>query len=449
MGGEDTSKAINEFGQAQSHTEGITEQPMTANTELHRRNELRPAEFIALMAFIMLLTAMAIDIMLPTFDALRAYFQLPPESTAVAQIVTFFFLGQIGQLVYGPLSDRFGRIPILRLGFILYIIGCVAAAFAPSLELIFAARIVVGMGASAMSVCATASVRDRFAGDRMARTMSLILTIFLLTPIVAPLLGSFILSIASWQAVFLTPPIIAIFVFLWSFRLNESLLPENRRAFNVPTLLGSARQVLTNRTFIRYTAVTTLLFSAFISFVGSSERMIGQIYGRHDLFILIFSGTGVIMAIGTFLNAQLIERFGARRTVRGLIAFYVLIAVLVMILTLTQPGLPNIYLFFGLIALLQAANVMIEPDSGALAMEPLGDVAGMAAAMYGTTFLVIGSVISSFINGMLVDSVAPLAVSYVIAGVLAIVLVYSHRLSPRAVPASVSDDIATRGASAD
>src|SRR4051794_13806634 len=151
------------------------------------------------MAFIMLLTAVAIDIMLPAFGQLRTYFGLAPDSTATSQIVTFFFLGQIGQLLFGPLADRYGRMPVLRAGFALYIGGCIAAAFSPTLSLILAARFVVGLGAAALSVGAVTSVRDRFMGDKMARTMSLIMTIFLFVPIVAPIVGTAILSISSWQ----------------------------------------------------------------------------------------------------------------------------------------------------------------------------------------------------------------------------------------------------------
>ncbi len=124
--------------------------------------EIKPFELIALIACIMALTALAIDIMLPAFDALRDHFGLEQTSTAIVQIVTFFFLGQVGQLISGPLSDRYGRLPIMRAGFALYIVGCVAAALSPSLGWILAARFVVGMGSAAMSVSAVASVRDRF-----------------------------------------------------------------------------------------------------------------------------------------------------------------------------------------------------------------------------------------------------------------------------------------------
>src|SRR5687768_648499 len=210
---------------------------------IHRTNEIKPAEFIVLVACIMLLTALAIDIMLPAFDDLRDYFRLGQESTATAQIVTFFFLGQIGQILYGPLSDRYGRIPILRLGFALYISGCIAAAFAPTFQWILIARFVVGMGAAAMSVSATASIRDRFQGDKMARTMSLILTIFLMVPIVAPMLGAAILALTSWQVVFLFPAIFAVIVFVWSFRLNESLPREDRQTLQVASLMKSVKRV--------------------------------------------------------------------------------------------------------------------------------------------------------------------------------------------------------------
>jgi DHA1 family bicyclomycin/chloramphenicol resistance-like MFS transporter len=390
---------------------------------------MRPGEFIALTACIMLLTAVAIDIMLPAFDDLREHFGLRPESTATAQIVTFFFLGQMGQIIFGPLSDRYGRIAAMRLGFVLYIGGCVAAALLPNLSAILAARFVVGMGAAAMSVCAVAGVRDRFVGDKMARTMSLILTIFLFVPIVAPLVGSAILSVTSWQIVFLTPAMIAVVVFVWSLRLNESLPPERRLKLDVPTLTQSVRHVLGNRVFVRYTAIVTILFSAFSSYVGSSEYMISEIYGRPQLFVWIFTGIGITMAVFTFLNIQFVRRFGARRSIRGLLTSYLMVACSLLALTLAHGGTPNIYLFFGGVALLQGINVAVNPNSDALALEPLGSTAGMAAAIGGTSFFVFGSILGSLIDRLLVHSVTPLAVGYVTAGLIAVVLVFSGRTS--------------------
>lgn len=403
---------------------------------MNNTKQLRQGEFIGLIACIMLLTALAIDIMLPAFGQIRAYFGLGQESTATAQIVTFFFLGQIGQLVFGPLSDRFGRIAVLRAGFALYIAGSAAAAFSPSFGGMLAARFVVGMGAAALTVSAVASVRDRLSGDKMARTMSLVLTILLFVPVIAPLAGAAILSVASWQAVFLTPAVFAAAIFVWSFRLGESLPRERRLKLDAPTLLRSARRVLGSGVFVRYTAVTTILFSAFSSYVGSSERMMSEIFGRPELFVWIFAAIGLTMAAFTFLNAQLVGRFGARRTVRGLLAAYVIVAVVLLALTLAYGTRPDIYLFFALVALLQGIHVAASPNSGALAMEPLGSAAGLAAAINGTSFFVFGSIMGSFIDGMMIDSVLPLTVAYVAAGLLAAVLAYSDRTS--AAPAAVS-----------
>jgi DHA1 family bicyclomycin/chloramphenicol resistance-like MFS transporter len=390
------------------------------------------------MAFIMLLTALAIDIMLPAFDQLREYFNLGQESTATAQIVTFFFIGQIGQLAFGPLADRYGRLAVLRVGFALYIAGSIAAALAPSLSLMFAARFVVGLGAAALSVGAVTSVRDRFSGDQMARTMALILTIFLFVPVIAPIFGSVILAATSWQIVFLTPAIIAVLVFFWSLRLRESLLPERRLPLDVPTLVKSGRQVLGNQTFVAYTVLTTILFSVFSSYIGSSERMINEIFGHPELFVWIFSAIGLTMAAFTFLNAQLIGRFGAKRVVRGMLLAYLLLAGVLLVLSLVQNGTPNIYRFFVVIALLQGLFVAVEPSSGALALEPLGSTAGMAAAIYGTSFFVVGSVLGSFIDRQLVNSVTPLAVGYVITALLANVLVYVVRARTATLAANVS-----------
>ncbi len=398
---------------------------------------LRSGEFIALTACIMLLTALAIDIMLPAFGELRTYFGLEQDSTATAQIVTFFFLGQIGQIVFGPLSDRFGRVTILRIGFALYISGSVAAALSPSLSMILAARFVVGMGAAALTVAAVSGVRDRFAGDQMARTMSLIMTIFLFVPVIAPLAGSAILSFAPWQAVFLTPALFAVVIFLWSLRLSESLPVERRLKLDVSTLARSTQRVVGNSIFIRYTLMSTVLFSAFSSYIGSSERMIGEIYERPDLFIWIFAAIGITMAIFTFLNAQLVGRFGTLRSVRGLLIVYVVVACLLLGLTLTQNGTPTIYLFFGMVALLQSIHVATSSNSGALALEPMGSNAGMAAAINGTSFFVFGSIMGAFIDGLLVDSVLPLAFSYLSAGLIALVLAYSGHTPPAPTPVTV------------
>jgi DHA1 family bicyclomycin/chloramphenicol resistance-like MFS transporter len=389
--------------------------------------KMKPAEFIALSACTMTLTALGIDIMLPVFAELRKQFQLPSESTATAQIIVFFFMGQVAQIIFGILSDRFGRLAILRVGFPLYIVGGIAAAFAPSLPIMFAARFVAGMGASAVMTTTIAGVRDRFVGDKMARVMSLILTIFLFTPILAPFLGIAILSVSSWKIVFLTPPLFAVFVFLWSLRLEESLLPAQRSSLIWKTIRHSLKQVISNRTFLRYTGATTILFAGLSCYVASSERIVSEIYHRPELFTWIFAGIGLLMSFCALLNSRLSSRFGAQRTLRWLLVAYTIIAAVLLLYSLSVGDPPGMFPFFIGVAALMAINLAVEPNSSSLALEPMGKMAGMASAVYGTCFFFIGSSLGSIISALMVNGVLPLVIGFFAIGVFALLLVFSDR----------------------
>jgi DHA1 family bicyclomycin/chloramphenicol resistance-like MFS transporter len=388
---------------------------------------MKRAEFIALSACVMILTALGIDIMLPAFAEVRRHFHLRPDSTETSLIIASFFLGQVAQIGFGTVSDSWGRLAILRVGFPLYIAGGLAAALAPDLPTMFVARFVQGIGASALFMITVACVRDRFAGDEMARTMSLVLTIFLFTPIVAPFLGAGLLRAASWRAVFLVPPIFAVGVFAWSLRLEESLPRERRRPLDFGGVVRTLGIVLRNRTFLRYVAITTAVFSVFSSYLASSERIVGEIYGRPEQFAWIFGGTGVLQSVSTFTNARLVRRLGARRSLRALLVLYCSVAVALTAVTRWRGDPPDMALFFAGMVMLVALVPTIEPNSSALALEPLGAMAGTSAAIYGTTFFFVGSLLGTFVSRLLVASVAPLAIGHVVAGVIALALAYTDR----------------------
>ena len=389
--------------------------------------KMKPAEFIALSACTMMLTALGIDIMLPAFAELRVHFGLSPESTETSKIISFFFMGQVAQLIFGALSDRFGRLAILRIGFPLYIISGIAAAFAPDLSLMLAARFLAGMGASAVFMTTIAGVRDRFVGDQMARTMSLVFTIFLFTPVFAPFLGLAIMSVASWQMVFLTPPLFAVLVFFWSFRLEESLPSSQRNALNWSSIGNTFQKVVSNLVFIRYTAIATLLFTGLSSYVASSEHIIGEIYGKPGLFAWIFAGIGLLMSLCSLLNSRLSSKYGARRSIKGLLIVYCIISSFLLVFTLIAGDPPDMLILFIGLALLLAINLAVEPNSSALALEPMGNMAGMASAIYGTFFFFIGAALGAVISHFLVDGVFLLVFSFFVAGVISVLLVYSDK----------------------
>jgi DHA1 family bicyclomycin/chloramphenicol resistance-like MFS transporter len=386
-------------------------------------------EFIAFSACSMALTALGIDIMLPVFENVRDHFNLEPGSPATALIIVFFFMGQTAQIIFGTLSDRFGRIAILRVGFLLYIVGGVIATYSPTLQMMFAFRFVAGVGASAVFMTTIAGVRDRFVGDEMARTMSLIFTIFLLTPVFAPFLGLAILSVSSWKMVFLTPPLFAVLVFFWSTRLDESWSVEQRIEWNWDQISKSIREVLGNKIFLRYTTVTTLLFSGLSTYVANSERIVSEIYKKPSLFAWIFAAIGLLMCISTLINSRMSEKFGARKAIRALLIIYTVIAGLLVVITLYQGDPPSIIIFFVCIGFLMATNLSIEPNSSSLALESLGSNAGTASAVYGTCFFLIGSIIGLVVSYFLSTGLLVMIVAYFVIGALSLILVYGDKRS--------------------
>ncbi|MBC7904483.1 MAG: multidrug effflux MFS transporter [Gemmatimonadaceae bacterium] len=396
---------------------------------------MKPLEFIGLSACTMALTALGIDIMLPAFGELRTHFGLSADSAAPAQIISFFFMGQVAQIVFGVLSDRYGRIPILRVGFPLYIVGGLAAAFAPNITILLAARFVAGMGSSALLTTTFAGVRDRFVGDEMAKTMSMIFTIFLFTPVVAPFLGMAILKVASWQMVFLTPPLFSVFVFLWSLRLKESLPVDQRVKISWVNIVRSVKKVVSNKTFVRYAVISTMLFAALSSYVASSEYIVGNIYGKPDWFPWIFAGVGLLMSVCSFINSRFSSKFGARRSIKALLIAYGMISLVLFVFTILSPNPPQMLTFFIAVAFLMSINIAVEPNSSALALEPMGDIAGMASSVYGTLFFFIGAWMGSVISELTTRGVLPLVISFFILGLLAVILVFSER---RTVAAAAS-----------
>jgi DHA1 family bicyclomycin/chloramphenicol resistance-like MFS transporter len=367
--------------------------------------------------------------MLPVFAEVREHFKLEPGSPATALIIVFFFLGQTAQIIFGTLSDRFGRLAILRTGFVLYVIGGLIATYAPTLEMIFVFRFFAGVGASAVFMTTIAGVRDRFVGDEMARILSLIFTIFLFTPVVAPFLGLAILSVSSWRMVFLTPPLFGVVVFIWSLRLNESWAVSQRVAWSWVQISKSIREIFRNKIFVRYTATTTLLFAGLSTYVANSERIVSEIYHKPQLFAWIFAAIGLLMSFSALMNSRAAKKFGARKVVRVMLITYTVIAAFLVLVTWYQGDPPSMLIFFICVGLLMAINLSIEPNSSSVALESLGNMAGTASAVYGTCFFFVGSIIGLAISYFLSTGLIVMVLSYFMIGVLSLLLVHGDKTS--------------------
>lgn len=373
----------------------------------------------------MALTALGIDLMLPAFPDIRAGLGLPPGDTAVAGLVTTYFLGlSLGQLVYGPLADRFGRRPILFLGYGIYAAGALTAALLPSLATILFARFVWGFGAAGSRVITLAVVRDRWEGERMARAMSFIMAVFILVPVLSPSLGAAALVVTSWRTLFLGCVVIAAVVGVWAYRrLPETLDPEHVLPLSGRRILRAAREVATNRQTAAYTLAITALFGVFTSYLGSAEAIYRDVFDAEALFPVLFGALAASMGVAMLVNARIVERFGTRRLAHAVMLVYLLIAGGLVTMAVSTGGTPPLWLFMVVMAPMLAFQALLIPNFNTIAMHPMGAIAGTASSVIGAVQMFVGSLLGAALDRTFDGTITPLAVGFLVYGTLAVLLV--------------------------
>ena len=362
-------------------------------------------------------TALGIDLMLPAFPDIRDAFGLAEDSTAVAGIVTAYFVGlALSQAIWGPMADRFGRKPTLYAGLAVYGVAAAASALAPSLTVLYAARLLWGVGAAGPRVVALSVVRDRFEGEAMARAMSFIMAIFVLVPVVAPTLGAGLLVVSSWRWVFGFGVLYAAAVLLWSRRLSETLDPAHRMELRFGRVARAARYVVGNRQTLGYTLALTSLFGVFSSYLASSEIIFGEVYGEPDLFPFIFGGLAGLMGLAMLGNGLIISRVGLRRLVHGALIGFVAMAITLFAVAVAWDGVPPLGVFLVLLGVQMVLYALLFPNMNTIAMDPMGSVAGMAAAVIGMVSIAGGALLGSVLDRAFDGTVRPFTFGWVIAG---------------------------------
>ena len=365
--------------------------------------------------------AISIDAMLPAFGELREYLGLPSDSSSVALVVTVFIGGLgVGQLVYGPLADRFGRKPVFIAGLILYSAAGFATTFATSLSALLVGRFFWGLGAAGPRIVSQALLRDRFRGDVLARAMAVILTVFLIVPTLAPMLGQALLQFGSWRYTFAVGPIFGIIVALWAAtRLSESLKPADRRSIDIRSLSRTVLEILKTRRTLGNAIALMFMSAAFLPYLASSERMYGEIYGRASTFFLFFAASAITMAGFTMTSAWVVRRIGARRTTAGAIALLLLVATVNLAATVISDGVPWFVFFFIATTLLISLNTALTPLLTSSALDDVGFAAGTAASTIGVISLVGGALLSPLVDTAITTTVTPFAVGFFVFGLIA------------------------------
>lgn len=385
-------------------------------------------EFIALIAFITALNAIAIDVMLPAFGAVREAFDLPPDATQVSLIVTAYLMGLgLGQYVFGPITDAFGRKRILSIGIVLYLAGAVGTTLAPTLPAMIAFRFLWGLGAGGPRVVAVAIVRDRYHGDEMARVLAIVTGVFMVVPAIAPSIGQVILALGSWRYPFLFSGVFAGAVGLWSIRIRETLPADRRIRLSVRNTIASTREVLRHRTTTLLGVAMMFGMAAFLPYLGSSQLIYSEIYGRGDQFPLWFGLTSLFMAVASVAASRLISRLGGATVLTIALSFYASSAVVFVAASLAAGGHPPFAAFYVLVTALIVGVTVSRAVLNSLAMEDVGHVAGTASAMIGTVTLIGGSLLGSLVDRAVSTSVTPFAFGFLGFGGLMIAFVWWAR----------------------
>ncbi|MEM7752344.1 MAG: multidrug effflux MFS transporter [Pseudomonadota bacterium] len=402
-----------------------------------RKLPISQLELVSLLAMLSATVAFSLDAMLPALpqigDALS-----PDNPNRVQLVVGSFVLGLgLGTFFTGALSDAFGRRPVAVVGALIYCIAALVAAFSPNLETLLIARFVQGLGAAGPRITAMAIARDLFSGRRMAQVISYVIFVFTLTPIFAPSMGWAIAQVFGWRGIFASFAVFSVISMAWLLiRLPETLPPENVRPFRARKLMEGAREVLGNRRVVLATLVQTLIFGTLFSALATSQQIFGEVFDKEDTFALWFGLMALLASGANLINARIVVRLGMRTVVwRALLVTGVL--TLVYVLLQVGQAIPGALAFpltfIWLTSLFYLAGFGIG-NMNALALEPLGHMAGMAASIV-TAIATIGAGLLTIPIGLAFNgTVLPLSVGVLVLVGLALVLL--RQLTEDEVPAS-------------
>jgi MFS transporter, DHA1 family, multidrug resistance protein len=378
-----------------------------------------PREFIALIAAMMSIGALGTDMMLPALPNIGKSLNVG-HANSLQWVIAAYSLGFGGaQLLYGPLVDRYGRKPVLRVAFIGFISASIIAAAATSFAALIAARAIQGGFASASRVLVSSIVRDCYDGRRMARVMSLAQMIFFIAPILAPAIGAFLLLFDPWRWNFWTLAILGAIIVTWTgLRLPETLNPADRRQISIASLKEAYRETLTNRYSIGYTVAQALIFGALLGYVYTSEQVIAGTFGAKAAFPYVFGTIAFAMGVTTFINASLVERYGTRKLSHG--ALLGVIAIAIIHWLAGRAGYETLITFTVFQALQLACFGLIGANFSAMAMQPLGHIAGTASSVQGFVSGFGGAVIGITIGQAYDGTTEAIAMGFVLTGISAL-----------------------------
>jgi MFS transporter, DHA1 family, multidrug resistance protein len=379
--------------------------------------------FITMMAALMSVVSISIDAMLPVLgDIGRSYGVTDPNQAQY--IIGFFFMGlAVGQLVAGPLADAIGRKKVLYISLSIYLVGSVICLISKSFEIMLAGRLIAGLGASGPYVACMAIIRDKFSGTAMAKIMSLVMMIFIAAPIVAPALGQVIASLLSWKYIFVFFVVYSSIILAWIvFYLEETLKIEDKTPFNFTNIIRGTKTVFSNRKTLAYTICMGFIFGSFTADLYTSPQVFQDQFGVGKMFALFFAIQALAFGVSSLLNSRLVEKYGMNKLC--LLGYLVIIVSSTIFLIAHQFVAITLWMYFVYGMVLFFCCGLLFGNLNALAMEPMGHIAGLASAIIGFTSSAISIATGTFIGQQYNGSLTPILVGFLVLASLAFVINY-------------------------
>ena len=381
-------------------------------------------EFTVLMASLSALVALAIDAMLPALKDIGA--ELGAAGNDVQLIVTFVFIGSaMGQLVSGTLSDVIGRRPAIIAFIGVFTLGTLLCIASTDFDTMLAGRILQGFGAAGPQVVGLAMIRDTHSGDRMARISSFVMSIFIMVPIVAPLMGQGVLLFFGWRAIFTAFLIYAGIILIWFyFRQRETLPRERREAFAWRSFARNLRVVLTTRVLIVHALVYALLLSVLIAYLSSALQIFQEGYGVGEAFPIYFAILAAGIGVASLMNGALVLRFGMRRLAMLAVGMIALVSAAFLVFAAAYDGLPPFWAMMAYFAVVLFCFGGAVGNIPALALEPLGERAGMGSTLFGGLGTLIAVPIGGFVGQSFDGTLTPILLGFAVLPGVALVVMW-------------------------
>ena len=377
-------------------------------------------EFVAMMAAIFGLQALGIDVMLPALGEISADFARSNPNDQQLVVLVFVMGFGFPQLIWGPIADRYGRKILLQLSLVGYAVFGVACMLAPTFEALLAFRLLQGIACSGTRVSAGAIIRDVVAGRAMARVLSLVYTVFMIVPILAPFIGAAVLMVAPWEWTFGVLAVFAAIVFVWTqLRLPRTM--GEPRPINLRNVVGAFARVFGHRTSFGYMCASGVVFGSLFAFISASEQVFDEVFDRLEQFPLYFAGIAGGLALMNYLNSRVVERFGMRR-ISHLVLIVFVVSSFANVIWMSVLG-QDFWVFYGLFVITFACFGMLGANFASLALEPMGDISGTANAVYGFATSTGASWIGLLIARQFDGTVIPLLWGYVALGVASLLIV--------------------------